>query len=212
MLNRPQTGRVMNFNLERRVNVQSHLRQYDILWFEVCNTDYNLVHVDDSWHLKTWTERIFIQDSNWHTCSVCVCLFVHVDRLSTRFCDMAAGSCSHLDTSCEVQHWCWVIRPGSQSMFQFIPKVLDGVKVRALCRPVMFFQTKLGKPFLHGATRTSSCWNRKGTNTNCWYKAGRTLFMFVQKVILCCSIKGNSIGFRKKSGGVEFARPGYISC
>ena len=35
-------------------------------------------------------------------------------------------------------------------MFQFITKVFDGVKVRALCRPVKFFHTDLDKPFLYG--------------------------------------------------------------
>ena len=40
-----------------------------------------------------------------------------------------------------------MIRSGS---FQFIPKVLDRVEVRALCRPVKFFQSKLGKLFLYG--------------------------------------------------------------
>ena len=39
---------------------------------------------------------------------------------------------------------------GSQSAFQFIPKVFDGVEVRALCRPVKFFHTDLNKPFLYG--------------------------------------------------------------
>ncbi len=43
-----------------------------------------------------------------------------------------------------------MIRSGSQLPFQFIPKVLGGVEVRDLCRPVKFFQTKLGKPFLNG--------------------------------------------------------------
>ena len=33
------------------------------------------------------------------------------------------------------------IRPGSQSAFQFFPKVFDGVVVRALCRPVKFLHT-----------------------------------------------------------------------
>ena len=37
-----------------------------------------------------------------------------------------------------------------QSAFQFIPKVFDGVEVRALCRPVKFFYTDLDKPFLYG--------------------------------------------------------------
>jgi hypothetical protein len=34
--------------------------------------------------------------------------------------------------------------------FQFIPKVFDGVEVRALCRPVKFLHTDLNKPFLYG--------------------------------------------------------------
>ena len=33
------------------------------------------------------------------------------------------------------------IRPGPQSLFQFIPKMFYGVEVRALCRPVKFFHT-----------------------------------------------------------------------
>ena len=40
-----------------------------------------------------------------------------------------------------------MIRPGLQSAFQFIPKVFDGVGVRALCRPVKFFYTYLEKHF-----------------------------------------------------------------
>ena len=36
------------------------------------------------------------------------------------------------------------------SAFQFIPKVLDGVEVRALCRLVKFFHTNLDKPFIFG--------------------------------------------------------------
>jgi hypothetical protein len=43
-----------------------------------------------------------------------------------------------------------VIRSGSQSEFKFIPKVFDGVEVRALCRPVKFFHTDLDKSFLYG--------------------------------------------------------------
>jgi hypothetical protein len=34
-------------------------------------------------------------------------------------------------------------------VFQFIPKVFDGVEVRALYRPVKFFHTNLEKPFLY---------------------------------------------------------------
>jgi hypothetical protein len=39
---------------------------------------------------------------------------------------------------------------GAQLVFQFIPKVFDGVEVRALCRPVKFFLTDLDKPFMYG--------------------------------------------------------------
>ena len=50
----------------------------------------------------------------------------------------------------EVVHWCWAIRPGSQSAFQWIPKVTDGVEFRGLCRPVKFFHTALDSPVLYG--------------------------------------------------------------
>ena len=43
-----------------------------------------------------------------------------------------------------------VISPGSQSAFQFIPKVFDVVEVRALCRPVKFLHTNLDKLVLYG--------------------------------------------------------------
>ncbi len=46
----------------------------------------------------------------------------------------------------EVEHRCWVIRPGLQSVLQFIPKAFNGVDVRALCRPVKFFHTEPGNP------------------------------------------------------------------
>lgn len=40
-----------------------------------------------------------------------------------------------------------MIISGSPSAFQFIPKVLNEVEVRALCRPHMV-HSKLGKPFI----------------------------------------------------------------
>ena len=46
------------------------------------------------------------------------------------------------------------ISPGSELAFQFIPKVFDGVEVRALCRPVKLFHTDLNKPFLYGLHQT----------------------------------------------------------
>jgi hypothetical protein len=54
------------------------------------------------------------------------------------------------NTFSEVEHWCWAIRPGSQSAFQFIPKVFDGFDVRALGRPVKFIHIDLDKPFRYG--------------------------------------------------------------
>ena len=39
---------------------------------------------------------------------------------------------------------------GDLGLFQFIPTVFGGVEVRALCRPVKFFNTDLDKPFLYG--------------------------------------------------------------
>lgn len=48
-------------------------------------------------------------------------------------------------TITEVGHGFWVIRPGLQSVFQFISMVFRGVKVRALCTPLMFFRIKLEK-------------------------------------------------------------------
>lgn len=41
------------------------------------------------------------------------------------------------------------MRSGSQSAFQVITELLESIEVRALCRPVHFFHTKLGKTFLY---------------------------------------------------------------
>ncbi len=57
--------------------------------------------------------------------------------------------------------------------FQFIPKILNGVEDRTLCRPVKFFYTKLFQPCLYGTWFCSlgqSCWNRKGPSPNCSHK------------------------------------------
>ena len=72
-------------------------------------------------------------------------------RLSTRCWNIATVTCFHLATSIsEVRHWCWPITPGSQSVFQFIPKVFSGVEVMALYRLVKFFHTDFHTPFLYG--------------------------------------------------------------
>lgn len=50
----------------------------------------------------------------------------------------------------DAEHWCLVIWHGSQLMFQFSPKVLEGIKDRALCRPIRFFHNKPPKRILNG--------------------------------------------------------------
>ncbi len=76
---------------------------------------------------------------------------------------------------CKVRHWCCTIKPGSQSLHQFIPNMFDGVEFSALCGPVKFFHTKLIQPCLYGPCfvywRTTS-WNRKGPSPNCSHKFG----------------------------------------
>ena len=80
---------------------------------------------------------------------------------------------SHKSIS-EVGHWCWAIRPGSQSAFQFIPKVFDGIEARALCRPVKFFHADLDKPFLYRSCFVHRGIVRKGPSPNCYHKFGST--------------------------------------
>ena len=65
---------------------------------------------------------------------------------------LSAGTCFHSATRALVRSRTDVgrLRLGSQSPFQFIPKVFDGLEVRALCRPVKFFHTDLNKLFLCG--------------------------------------------------------------
>ncbi len=61
----------------------------------------------------------------------------------------------------------WARRPGSQSPFQFIPKVFDAVEVTALCGPIKLFHNKPIQPCLYGLS-----WNRKGPFPNSSYKVG----------------------------------------
>lgn len=50
----------------------------------------------------------------------------------------------------EAGHWCWAMRPGSHSKFQFILKVLDSVEVRALCKPVQEMTNLLCQIYFEG--------------------------------------------------------------
>jgi hypothetical protein len=97
--------------------------------------------------------------------------------LSTRCWNHCCGDLvpfSHKGIS-EVGHGCWTIRPGSQSAFQFIPKVFDGVEIKALCRPVKFFHTDLNKLFLYGPRFAwERCHAETGSSPNCCHKVGST--------------------------------------
>uniref|UniRef100_A0A0E9WTX1 Uncharacterized protein n=1 Tax=Anguilla anguilla TaxID=7936 RepID=A0A0E9WTX1_ANGAN len=58
----------------------------------------------------------------------------------------AAGICFHSARSSLVRSGTdWAISPDLHLAFQLIPKVLDGVEVRTLCRPVKFIRTDLYK-------------------------------------------------------------------
>ena len=68
----------------------------------------------------------------------------------------------------------WAIMPGSQTLFQFIPKVLE---VLALCRPVKFFHTNLVKRFLYGPRFVHSgivMLKQERPSPNCCHKVGST--------------------------------------
>ena len=63
-------------------------------------------------------------------------------------------------------------------MFQFIPKVFDGVEVRTLCRPIKFFYTNLDKPFLYGSHFVHGgivmLKQERGLPPNCCHEVGST--------------------------------------
>lgn len=96
-------------------------------------------------------------------------LWLSCEAFSTTICSYRATK-----PISEVGHWCWVIKPGSQSVFQFISKVLDGVAVGDLCRLVKLFQHNL-KPIssyapssVHGVTGTSK--HEEACPANCCHK------------------------------------------
>jgi hypothetical protein len=66
-------------------------------------------------------------------------------RLSTRCWNIAVWICFHSATRALVR----LGTDGLQSAFQFIPKVFNGVEVRALFKPVKLFNKNLDKPFLY---------------------------------------------------------------
>ena len=83
-----------------------------------------------------------------------------------------------------------MIRSGSQSAFQFIPKVFDGVEVRALYRPVKFFHTDLDKPFMYGLRFVHGgivMLKQKRAFPKLLPQSWKN--RIVENVIVCCSVK-----------------------
>ena len=99
-------------------------------------------------------------------------------RLSTRCWNIAAVTCFHSATRALVRSGTDVGQFGLARMaIQIIPKVFDGVQVRALCSPVKFFHTDLDKSFcmdLVWCTGALSCWNSKGPSPNFCHRVGST--------------------------------------
>jgi hypothetical protein len=122
-------------------NMTKHLQNVKLhliytTWPKVCGHLLVKHLIPKSWALQ-WS---------WST----LCCYNLLGRLSTRCWNIAAELWFSNKSISEVGHWCWAIRTGLQSAFQFIPKVFDVVEVRALCRPVKFFHTDLDKLFLYG--------------------------------------------------------------
>ena len=105
--------------------------------------------------------------------------FTLLGRLSTWGWNIGSKSLQNLATRTLVRSALILgaIRPGSQSAFQFIPKVFDGVEARARCRPVKLSHVKSTNHFcmdLALCTGAVSCWKRKGPFPNCCHKVGST--------------------------------------
>ena len=85
-------------------------------------------------------------------------------RLHTRFYNLAAGILLPLShkSVCEVGHWCWVMRPGSQRVLEFIPEVLDGFEVRSPCKKTISVWIWL---YAWGRFHVGA---RKKTSSSCW--------------------------------------------
>ncbi len=124
----------------------------------------------DNWTLKPysmWLLTMLFQNHGDQSAALTLFFFQVLHKIVESGCrDLLPFS--HKSIS-EVQHWCWVLKPGSQSVFLLIPKVLDGVEVRALRRPAKVFHTKLRKPCVDGPGLVY------GLSTNCWDKVGSTL-------------------------------------
>jgi hypothetical protein len=94
------------------------------------------------------------------------------------------GTCFHSARSIsKVEYCCWTIRPGLQSVFQFILMVLDGVEVQA------------SQVLPYRSPQTISVWTSLCAQGNCHAKTGHGLFqtvatkLEVQNRQECCSVK-----------------------
>lgn len=91
---------------------------------------------------------------SWLSCSEVLkrMIFKHtyIIYLYMRSCDLLPVSYRSIS---EAGNWCWIIKPGSHLVFQFIPKGLDGVEIGPLCRSFKSFHTDLVKTFIHRPSR-----------------------------------------------------------
>ncbi len=139
---------------------------------------------EDAWTLHLYVTAEHVIPKPWAL--ICCSNSLHSSGFSlcSRCWNLPAGISSYLDTKA-LQRPNTGVRwsgSGSQSMFQFIPKVLDGVEVRALCRPVTWFH-QTGK-IISGSVRRDIVVlkQEREKNTNCWHKAGITL---LSEIPLC---------------------------
>lgn len=96
-------------------------------------------------------------------------------RLYTRFWSVPVWICDHSATRVQDVKQRWQMRrSGAQLSVHY--KVSSGVKVRALCRSLEIFHSKLGKPFLHG-----DHFMHRGA-LSCWKKVAEVKFQVLHRV------------------------------
>lgn len=122
------------------------------------------------------------------------CYDTLLGSLRTRFWNLGAGICP--DSAARALVRC-AMRPG----LQFIPKMLDVVEVRTLCRPVEFLHTNHFFTELALCSRALIYWKRKRPCPNCYHKVRST---HLSKMSLCAEAwRIPFIGTRKNSPGPE---------
>lgn len=114
------------------------------------------------------------------TLSLCIVLFTLYGQMSVDTAAVTASTPLVSGFPPDCGDWLQEFTPiQPSSVFQFIPKLLEGVEeVADLCRLVRFFHTQLEKSFIEKwsqlyAGRHCDVETRKWTNTNCWKKQSK---------------------------------------